>query len=66
MKLLSFLFLVFLTSCVTSKPYTWDGKKVTENKYNKELMKFTKNYVKESSHNIGDFRLIYDTIQGKD
>lgn len=67
MKVLLFLLLVcFFTSCVTTKPYTWDGKTVTEKKYNKLLNNYTRAFVKKTPYGIGDFRLVYDTINGKD
>ena len=59
-----FLLLIF-TSCAVPKPYNWNGKKVSEKKYNKKLINYTRNYLKKSPINLSGFNLSYDTTKSK-
>lgn len=69
MRLITLLFILTLTSCTVSKSYTWDNKKVSEKKYNKELKKYTTNYIKNSSTEeieiFSNMIILYDTSKVK-
>ena len=63
MKSIVYLFLLFFISCATSKSYKWDGKSMSEKKYNKKLINYTRNFVKKSQYEISDFNVKYDTLK---
>jgi hypothetical protein len=68
MKILSIVLILFLSSCQVTKFKTSEIKQ--EKKYQKELFRITKSYVKSYSkknregfvNNIKNLRIVYDTI----
>jgi len=67
MKILAIISFIFFISCATSKNYTWENKVVSEKKYNKELKKYTKEFVKNSSVSdvvlMSELEVTYDTTK---
>lgn len=60
---------VLLTSCSTTKTHIWQGKKVTEKEYNRNLDELIHSYVKNSSEKdlklLSELQVVYDTIPSK-
>ena len=61
---------LLLTSCsTTKKTHVWQGKKVTEKVYNRNIDKIIHNYVKNSSEKeiklLSELQVVYDTIPNK-
>ena len=61
---------LLLTSCsTTKKTHVWQGKKVTEKEYNRNLDELIHSYVKNSSEKdlklLSELQVVYDTIPSK-
>jgi len=60
MRILILLLFVFIFSC-SQKNYTWNGKQVTERKFNKELKKHTDSFVRANPEMIE----LFDNVEFK-